>query len=69
LQEVYQNGPGFGNAASEMIYHIVAPESMSMPHTSGLKDQIAAAIAYSESLPAHKRERDSNGVRVDEDGY
>lgn len=69
LQEVYQNGPGFGNAASGMIYHVIAPESMSMPHTSGLKDQIAAAIAYSESLPASKREKDSNGISVDADGY
>lgn len=69
LQEVYQNGPGFGNAASSMIYHVIAPEAMSMPHTDNLKDQIAAAIAYSESLPPHKRERDSDGVSVDEDGY
>lgn len=69
LQEIYQNGPGFGNAASGMVYHVIAPESMSMPHTNGLKNQIAAAIAYSESLPADKREKDSNGISVDADGY
>lgn len=69
LQQIYKEGPGIGNAAGTMLFHVVSPKDFSMPHTDGLKNQVAAAIAYNESLPQNKRERDANGIQTDDEGY
>ena len=69
LKSIYAKGPGTGNAAGTMLFHVISPKGISMPHTGGLKDQVAAAIAYNESLPKNKRERDSNGIQTDDEGY
>lgn len=69
LQKIYTEGPGYEQALGTGVYHVLAPESWSTPHTGGLKNQVAAAIAYNESLPTSKREKDSNGIQTDEDGY
>lgn len=68
LKTVYQNGPGKSDALAAFLYHIVAPESWSMPHSSGLKDQMAAAITYNESLPDSQKEKDSRGYSKQPNG-
>ena len=68
LKTVYQNGPGKIDALAAFLYHIVAPESWSMPHSSGLKDQMAAAITYNESLSNSQKEKDSRGYSKQPDG-
>lgn len=69
LKRIYAEGPGTGNAAGTMLFHVFSPKDFSMPHTDGLKNQVAAAIAYNESLPQNKRERDANGIQTDDEGY
>ena len=58
----YQNGAGDLDIYSAGLYHALAPESWSMPHSSKLKDQIAAEIAYTEGLPQSQRERDPYNI-------
>ena len=63
LQQLYQQGPGSGQVLGSYLYHIIAPKSWSMPHSDGLKDQVAAGIKYSESLPDQEKEADSTTKR------
>lgn len=48
---------GLGDVISTYIYHIVMPESMKMPHSEGLKDQLAAAVAFDQSSEGFKQKR------------
>lgn len=59
--EMYKNGSGFVEAAATAIYHALAPEDWSMFHSEGLKNQVAAAIAYHKGLPPEYREHDPSG--------
>lgn len=56
-QKYYQNGTGNLDVYSSFLYHVIAPKFKAMPHSSGLKDQIAAEIAYTEGLPKSSREK------------
>lgn len=71
--KLYQNGTGNIDIYLSGLYHAVAPESWTMPHSEGLKNQIAAAIAYNEGVPASQREKDphnmNNGTYIGYDTY
>lgn len=61
--ELYKNGTGSTDVYSTGAFHLLAPERLDMPHSSGLKDQVAAEIAYTEGLPISQREKDPHNVK------
>ena len=71
--ELYQNGTSGADIYLSGLYHAIAPESWAMPHSEGLKNQIAAAIAYTEGIPVSQREKDphnmNNGTYIGYDTY
>lgn len=56
--KLYQNDTGMLDAGLSYLYHVFLPESLSMLHSPGLKNQVAAEIAYVEGLDKKDRERD-----------
>ena len=48
---------GLGDVVGTFIYHTIMPESMKMPHSEGLKNQLAAAVAYDQSSEGFKQKR------------
>lgn len=60
--KLYQNGTGNTDIYLSGLYHAIAPKSWSMPHSEGLKNQIAAAIAYTEGIPSSQRENDPHNM-------
>lgn len=50
-KELYQNGAGILDIGASAFFHGAVPQSVSMPHSNKVKDQIAAAIAYTENNP------------------
>lgn len=61
--KLYQNGTGKADAGLSFLYHISLPEFLPMLHSSGLKNQIASEIAYTEGLDKKDRERDPHPKR------
>ena len=62
-QQLYQNGTGKMDTYLTGLFHMIMPESVVMPHSNGLKDQVAAEIAYTEGLDKSKREVDPHNVK------
>ena len=62
-QQLYQNGTGKVDTYLTGLFHMIMPESVTMPHSNGLKDQVAAEIAYTEGLDKSKREVDPHNIK------
>ena len=62
-QQLYQNGTGKVDTYLTGLFHMIMPESVAIPHSNGLKDQVAAEIAYTEGLDKSKREVDPHNIK------
>lgn len=54
---MYQNNSGLLDVGAAFLYHDLMPENMSMPHSRGLKEQLAAAVAFDQSKQGFHRTR------------
>lgn len=69
-KKLYQNGAGMIDVLAAGFWHFIEPTGLvPMLHSDNLKNQIAAEIAYNESLPKRKREKDPHGISKNYIGY
>lgn len=69
-KKLYQNGAGIIDVLAAGFWHFIEPTGLvPILHSNDLKNQIAAEIAYNESLPKRKREKDPHGISENYIGY
>lgn len=64
-RELYNNGTGVGDAAALFAFHDVAPQKWKMPHSKGLKQQLAAAVAFDKSKEGYHDKRANGDSMID----